>query len=536
MKPLALWLFPLALLAGQSRYARVGDLEGQVEVQHRAADPWQPALRNMPISELAWVRTAASSRVELELDEGSILRLGPDSLAELSDYTRLSTGQRITLVSLDHGLGYVTGASEGKDALILAVPGAEVRLRRNARLRLEAREQWSQIASLEGAVRFSSPTAEFDLTEGQLVRLDPAHPAKFFLYREVPALETDRWNDERDKVLAQASSGAHVPSVRYGLADLDAHGTWIQSSDLGTVWKPKMPEAWAPFRTGKWLWYEGLGYTWIADEPWGWLPYHYGRWMQQENTGWVWAPGKNAVFKPGEVYWLRAPKLVGWGPLAPGEAWAPPAVPRLFLNVNTTYARFAPEAREIDPAGFNTRPPEPLATAAFVLALPSPAFLAARLDAQRPVLRAGSTRIVPVMNGVTFESPPEPAVAAVPAPPPANAGVPSTAAAYMNGPSAEQPVVIVTNPPPEPPEEIYYPVPVYTGIIVVNPPEHKDHDHDKGKGNPPPSGNPSPNPPKAVGPPAPGTTPINIPRGEQPPHHPTEPPRPKPSDSDKPAK
>jgi len=469
MRSLSLWLLPMTLLAGQPRYARVGDFEGTVEVQIRAADAWEPALRNMPLGELAWLRTESASRVELELDDGSVLRLAGDSLAELSDYTRLSTGQRITLISLDHGLAYFTGAAEGKDALMLAVPGAQVTVRRAARLRLETREQWSEIAAGEGAARFSSPTAEFDLEEGQMARLDPAHPARFFLYREISPLDTDRWSGERDKVLASTASAGHVPHLHYGVADLDANGVWIQSADFGAVWKPKMPEAWAPFRNGKWRWYDELGYTWVSDDSWGWLPYHYGRWVQQEGTGWVWAPGKSAVFKPGEVYWLKSAKLVGWGPLAPGEEWKPPVVPRLFLNANTTYAGFAPEAREIDPAGFPTRPEEPLATAVFTVALPSPAFPAARLEMPRPVLRAGSTRVVPVLNGVTFEGPADAAEARAPV---SNAAVP-TAAGYMSGPPAAQPIVIVTNPPVQAPDPSYYLVPVYTGIIVVNPPQHK---------------------------------------------------------------
>jgi len=528
MKRLAVWLLPMSLFAGQARYARVGDLEGTVEVQLQAADPWQPALRNMPVGELAWLRTSGSSRVEVELDEGSVLRLGADSLAELSDYTRLSTGQRITLISLDRGLAYFTGAAEGKDALILSVPGAQVTVRQGARLRMEAREQSSQIAAGDGAVRFSSPTAEFDLTPGQIVRVNPAHPSRFFLYREIPPIDTDRWSDERDKVLASTTSAAHVPGLRYGVADLDAQGVWIESSGFGAVWKPKMPEAWAPFRNGKWLWYDGLGYTWISDDPWGWLPYHYGRWMQPEGTGWIWVPGKSTVFKPGEVYWLKSAKLVGWGPLAPGEEWKRPDVPRLFLNANTTYAGYAPEARVIDPTGFSTRPREPLATAVFALALASPPFPAARLDSSRPVLRAGSTRVVPVLDDVTYEGPPEPAQARAPAGPPRSG--PSHDAAYMSPPPAGQPVVIVNTPQPEPPAEIYYPVPVYTGIIVVNPPAHK------GKDKKPPQAVSSGGRPNAVPPPAAGSIAPNIPRGGEAPHRPGDPSGPKPPDPDKPLK
>jgi hypothetical protein len=467
MKPVALWLLPMTLCAGPARYARVGDFEGTVQVQLQAADDWQAARRNLPLRELSWLRTEGPSHVEIELDEGSILRLGPDSLVELSDYTRLSTGQRITLVSLDHGVAYLTGAAEGKDALMVAVPGAQVSIRQGARLRLEARDPWSLVAAMDGVARFSSPTAEFDLAEGQMVKLDPGHPARFSLNREIPPLDTDRWANERDNVLLSSTSAAHVAGLRGGLADLDAYGVWIQSGDFGAVWKPKVTAGWAPFRYGKWAWYDSLGYTWISDDPWGWLPYHYGRWMQLEGTGWVWAPGEGGGFMPGAVYWLKSARLVGWGALAPGENWKPPESPRLYLNANTTYANYTAASLEIDPADFGARPKEAPATAVFAQALPSPPFPASRLDAFRPPLRAGSTRAVSVSTDAAFDAPPDaPRGDAAPSPGPADP-------AYASGQPAEAPVVVVSAPPVEVPVEVDVPVPVYTGIILVTPPGYK---------------------------------------------------------------
>ena len=95
MQRFLLLLIPAFLFAGQTRYARLGEIDGKVDVQLHAADPWSPAERNLPVNEAAWLRTAAASRFEIELDDGSALRLGPDSLIELSDYARLSTGQRV---------------------------------------------------------------------------------------------------------------------------------------------------------------------------------------------------------------------------------------------------------------------------------------------------------------------------------------------------------------------------------------------------------------------------------------------------------
>ena len=221
---------------------------------------------------------------------------------------------------------------------------------------------------------------------------------------------------------------------------------------------------WAPYRYGKWQWFDGLGYTWIADDTWGWLPYHYGRWTTLEGSGWVWVPGDSTVFKPGEVYWLKSARLVGWGALAPGETWRPPDPPQLYLNANTTYATYVPEAHDIDPAGFTARPKEVLPTAVFVQALSSPPFPATRLDAFRPELRVSSSRAVSVVGDAAFDAQRAPAQSAPPD------------AAYAAAPPASAPVDVVNTQPDQSPydnDQLSYGLPAYLGIIVVQPPPSK---------------------------------------------------------------
>src|SRR5579863_2004636 len=169
---LTAWLVPAVIGAGPVRVARVGDLDGQVEVQLHAADMWQPATRNMPLLESTWVRTTSGARLEMEMDDGSAFRLTGDALCEISDYTRLSTGQRVTVLSLDHGVAYFTGEPDRRDALILVLPGAQATVRVGTRMRLEALDDATEIAVLEGKVRFSSPGAEMDLAEGEMARVE----------------------------------------------------------------------------------------------------------------------------------------------------------------------------------------------------------------------------------------------------------------------------------------------------------------------------------------------------------------------------
>jgi hypothetical protein len=433
MRNLALLLLPAALFAGQPRYARLGEFSGPVEVQLQPADSWMPAQRNLPLPELAWIRTGAAARVEIEFDDGSVWRLGPQSQGEISDSTRLSTGQRVTLLSLDRGLAYFTGQPGPNDSLSLAVPGAQAVFTRAAKLRLEALGDWSQISVLEGSVRFSSPAAEMDLREGLCARVEPGNREQFLLERKIPGLDLDAWSAERDKLAASTTAQHHVVQ-HYGLVDLDAAGTWVDTEQFGAVWKPKTADGWLPFQKGRWRWYDTLGFTWVSDEPWGWLPYHYGRWSVSKTLGWFWAPSVSQTFKPGEVFWLLGAQVAGWGPLAPGERWTAAEPPELFAVANMTFATLTPDSRTVDPASLGARPEKPLEFAAFALALPSPTFPASRLDALRPAVQAGSTRLKPVLAGVSYGSDPEPPPQSEPEPEPS---APPPAA--MPTPSAEAP-------------------------------------------------------------------------------------------------
>ena len=406
MRLLMLVLVPVALCASQSRFARLGEYQGKVEVQLSAADPWMPAERNLPLTESAWVRTGAGGRVEVEMDDGSAWRLGPDSLGEISDYTRLSTGQRITLLSLDHGTAYYTGQPSSKDVTMLVMPGAQLTVLVGSRVRQTAQPALVQAAVLEGLVRFSSPAAEMDVREGTTARVDSANGARISVEPQIIAGALDNWSEGRDKMEASPASSAYVNAAS-GLADLDAAGKWVAAGDLGMVWKPDVATGgWTPYRNGRWRYYESLGYTWVSDDSWGWLPYHNGRWARAGNIGWVWQPSPNPVFHPGDVYWLRGANFTGWGPLAPGEVWNEPnpgaVTPQGYLAGSTTFASFRPDLRVVDGTGYSAPTAEQMKTAVFIPALPSPAFLTSRLDALRPTLEVGATRVLPSVPGVAF--------------------------------------------------------------------------------------------------------------------------------------
>jgi hypothetical protein len=161
---------------------------------------------------------------------------------------------------------------------------------------------------------------------------------------------------------------------------------------------------------------------------------------------------------------MRGANLAGWGPLAPGEAWAGAGTPALYLKANSTFASYTASAREIDPAGFGEPPKDPLAAAKFLDALPSPPISSDRLEYVRSLDRPGLIRLspsLPPMEHPRMSAPERSQPVTRQAPPPAPAR-----------PPVPQPVIVM-GPAPEPIVETYYLAPIYTGIIIMNPPEKK---------------------------------------------------------------
>jgi hypothetical protein len=390
--------------------------------------------------------------VEIELDDASVIRMVGEGLAELSDYTRLSGGQRITVISVDHGLAYFTGEPAPGDAIHVLAPGAQASLKQGSRIRVNALNNASEIAIIEGGTHLTMPSAEMDLHQGQSARVTIPDSIHFELLREIAPLDSDRWSEQLDKAEAQA------PASRL---ELDRAGKWITTGDYGTVWQPAPQPHWAPFREGRWMWYQSIGYAWVGSEAWGWKPYHEGRWLQHPDLGWVWIPAeKNAAFSPGDVFWARGANLAVWGPLAPGEPWNGAGPPRQFAALNVTGGPFVAGARELLPSSAEDLPKDLLKAFLFTAALPSPPLSTDRLHATRTALRSklfSAVEIAPALSEISEVVPPPQSDS------PPLADAPSAPSQPASAPPPPDPY-------PVPPPVVLYPPPLVTGVIVVDPP------------------------------------------------------------------
>ncbi len=367
------------------RFARLGSFEGLVEVQWDAADSWRPASVNLPLPESTRIRTGPAAKVEIELDDSSVFRMAGEGLAELSDYTRLSGGQRITVISLDHGLAYFTGEPGDGNSINLLVPGAQASLKAGSRIRLNALDNSSEIAIVEGAARFAHAVGRNGPPPGTVGPRNGAgrRPHFSLLPGDRARSNSDRWSDQLDKAEAEA------PASRL---DLNRAGKWITDGDYGTVWQPPQQAGWAPFREGRWIWFQSVGYALGSDcgAPGAGKPHHEGPLVAGSRS----RLGLGACVKPLAMCRRsrRADRLLGalryscrpWGPLAPGETWVgrsgPPRASSPHSNV--TGGTYVSGNREILPASAEDLPKDLLKAFLFTAALPSPAHAPlGRLDA-----------------------------------------------------------------------------------------------------------------------------------------------------------
>jgi FecR protein len=310
---------PGKVLAGVEGFARLSLVQGEVQVRDEDSGEWLPAGVNSPLEEGDSVWAPAGSRAEIQLRNGSYLRLEGRTILDLVDIE--NDQQRFHLAS---GRLYVKTGSRADD-LQVDWGDASVLVERKTQLKVDLLVNGDEeVAILKGAASVESAGERTRVRSGETITLHDYRGADIAPLR--PVDEWEQWNRKRDKQLAARKRGeTYLPEELVIYEDeLTRNGDWVVVEEYGYVWRPRVSVSidWAPYRHGRWVW-RGNDYVWITSEPWGWAPYHYGRWAMVPGRGWCWVPpSRGDVFwGPGYVAWVSTGTHVGWVPLAPRETY-----------------------------------------------------------------------------------------------------------------------------------------------------------------------------------------------------------------------
>ncbi|SNB48024.1 DUF6600 domain-containing protein [Geobacter sp. DSM 9736] len=313
------FLLPAPASASELRgTARIMLVQGDVQIRMADDNDWVPAAVNTPLEEGDSVWSPDGSKVEIQLRNGTYVRLGSETLLDL-----VEAGDDLLQFHLTMGHAYVNSGSAPGIACQFELTESTVTIENHTLIRLDLPSEGHEtIAVLKGTAYVEDSEGSTELHSGEMLSIGDEESKLLPL---APPDAWQKWNQKRDRQIKPRTRSARLPEELWLYEnELGSSGEWIEVSDYGRVWRPTIiaGENWTPYRVGRWIW-RGDDYVWISYESWGWAPYHYGRWVAISGRGWCWVPPArgDVYWAPAYVGWITTPQHVAWVPLAPGEIY-----------------------------------------------------------------------------------------------------------------------------------------------------------------------------------------------------------------------
>ena len=280
-----------ALAASQARIVRLSDVQGSVQIDKNTGLGFENAFLNLPITQGTQLRTGDRGRAEIEFEDGSSMRLAPNTSIEFSTLGLSDSGNRISQVNLTEGMAYVNWLGKNGDEFSLNFSREKLTLDHAAHFRIDASPEVANLAVFKGDVNVEGPAGKVMVEKKKTATFDASQDDKSAIESKVSEEPLDSWDKEASAYHDEYAKNNSSP-YGYGVSDLNYYGAYSNVPGYGMMWQPYFAGVgWDPFMDGAWGWYPGYGYMFASAYPWGWLPYRYGNWNFIPGMGWMWQPG-----------------------------------------------------------------------------------------------------------------------------------------------------------------------------------------------------------------------------------------------------
>lgn len=317
------------------RAARLTFAQGEVTVETAEIPGNQPAQTNLPLFPGVHLSTGNDGEAEVEFEDGSVIRLTPDTTVSFDTLSVDFSGVFTTAVTLLNGLAYAELRATPNYHYTLAAGEDMLSPVENTAVRVEFDHPPAAFAVIDGTATVSSrgDAEKQQVHAGETLRGSEQDNGGYSISQGISGESWDTWNNDRDAAGTEdASSGtgvrdAYAGAQGYGWADLDANGTWYDVPGQGQIWQPTVAvedASFDPYGFGAWTWFPGPGYLWASGYPWGWTPYRCGAWSFFTGFGWGWSPGPGCGGFGWAFRGVGAPVNIAIGP----AGYRVPVVPR----------------------------------------------------------------------------------------------------------------------------------------------------------------------------------------------------------------
>jgi hypothetical protein len=336
----------IAFAESHVRIVRLSEVQGTVEIDRNTGQGFEKASLNMPLVEGMKVATKADGRAEIEFEDGSTVRITPNTRLDVSALSLQDSGAKVSTLTLLQGLAYVDYSARQKDnAFTLQFKDEKVRPEKAVHFRIGLQDKGAELAVFNGDVKVEGTSGTVEVGKNKSVAFDFANEGKFTLAKNIEENPFDSWDKQQVKYQEEyARKGSYKDyPLGYGVSDLNYYGNYTNVPGYGSMWQPYFAGVgWDPFLDGSWMFYPGFGYTWVSAYPWGWMPYRYGTWNFVPGYGWGWQPGGfgrgwytvPAVTNPPQRFRLPQPPVRGTATVVVGHPVLSSNVPRRMTVQN----------------------------------------------------------------------------------------------------------------------------------------------------------------------------------------------------------
>jgi hypothetical protein len=283
-----------AFADSQARVVRLSEVQGDVQVDRNAGQGLEKAFLNLPITQGVKLQTGKNGRAEVEFEDGSTLRVTPETVITFPQLSLRDSGAKVSTVHLQEGSAYVNFAGSKDYEFTLTFAHEKLALAHSAHLRLEMGDVDATLAVFNGEVQVQGDAGTVAVSKNHTAQFDLTDDDHYELAKSVEPDPFDAWDKEQNQYHQQYASNSYssYSPYAYGTNDLNYYGSFSNVPGYGNVWQPYFAGAgWDPFMNGAWAFTPGFGYGWVSGYPWGWTPYHYGSWVYLPTSGWGWLPG-----------------------------------------------------------------------------------------------------------------------------------------------------------------------------------------------------------------------------------------------------
>lgn len=317
-------------LAGQDSRARIVRLSyvgGNAMIDQGSGQGEQRAILNMPVVQGTLLKAEDGSRVEVEFENGSTLRLVGPAEVLFRELSMRNDGNKVSLVQVKNGLVYFDIAQKSDDDFRVSLGDHNLAVRKSAHFRANAFPDEQQISVFKGELELLNAQNAVAVKKNESLSFNSVDSARYTLAKGFDSLGADVWdrNRQQDRE-TYARSREYKNSLTYagspysyGMWDMASYGNWF-SGPGGPCWRPAgYGMGWDPFSQGAWAYYPSNGWVFVSSYPWGWTPYRYGAWNWYGSTGWCWNPGNYYGWNPMPViYTVPAAYQAPVPPTKPG--------------------------------------------------------------------------------------------------------------------------------------------------------------------------------------------------------------------------